>query len=152
MLVICWGENLSTKNKIHLQLEYENNWIDHPLYCEVKVDNRLVHLDLSGQKNVSINKKIVLEGKNHTLSIRMYNKDNRNVSIKDNQIVQDSFIKIKNVFIDQINITSLAVLSSDLVTDDGTLMQKTGALHINGVWNFKFDTPVYEWLLQEMYG
>ena len=57
MLVICWGENLSTKNKIHLQLEYENNWIDHPLYCEVKVDNRLVHLDLSGQKNVSINKK-----------------------------------------------------------------------------------------------
>jgi hypothetical protein len=152
MLVICWGENLSTKNKIHLQLEYENNWIDHPLYCEVKVDNRLVHLDLSGQENVSINKKIVLEGKNHTLSIRMYNKDNRNVSIKDNQIVQDSFIKIKNVFIDQINITSLAVLSSDLVTDDGTLMQKTGALHINGVWNFKFDTPVYEWLLQEMYG
>jgi len=32
------------------------------------------------------------------------------------------------------------------------LMQKTGALHINGVWNFKFDTPIYEWLLQEMYG
>ena len=82
----------------------------------------------------------------------MYNKDNRNVSIKDNQIVQDSFIKIKNVFIDQIKLTSLAVLSSDLVTDDGTLMQKTGALHINGVWNFKFDTPIYEWLLQEMYG
>ena len=94
----------------------------------------------------------MLEGKNHNLSIKMYNKDNRNVSIKDNQIVQDSFIKIKNVFIDQIKLTSLAVLSSDLLTDDGTLTQRADALHINGVWNFKFDTPVYEWLLQEMYG
>ena len=144
--------NLSTKNKIQLQLEYENHWIDHPLYCEVKVDGRLVHLDLSGQKSVSINKKIALEGKDHILSIRMYNKNNKNVIVNDNKIEQDSFIEIKNVFIDDLNITTMTLINSNFVADDGTTLHKVSGLHMNGVWNFTFNTPLYEWLLQEMYG
>ena len=48
--------------KINLEIKYEHKWIDHPLAISTHIDDRDIEYDCTGQKHITIKKKINLSG------------------------------------------------------------------------------------------
>lgn len=146
--------NLSTNNhKIKLFLEFGHTWVDHPLDLTVKIDDRTVHVDLSGEPHVTVNKQISLNGDDHTLKIMITNKNNKNVivSYPDKRVLKDSFVEVKVVKIDDIDLTHLFLLESKFVNNDKAIIEKPGGLYENGSLEFDFKCPIYSWVLEKLF-
>lgn len=145
--------NLSTEqSKIDIKIEYEHEWVDHPLDLTIKIDQRVLHIDLSGQKKVSINKKISIDGNSHIMSMHVTNKNNKSVVLDEkNNIVHDSYIKVKKLVIDGIDLTDLQYMNAEFTNVNGDSKKITGGIYHNGSWRFHFSTPLYVWLLEKMF-
>jgi len=92
----------------------------------------------------------------HHLDIELFGKLPQHTSINPaGEIVKDSIININNVEFDGIDITTIM---SDLAeyhhdfngTQDPTVSKFYGSLGCNGHVKFKFTTPIYLWLLENM--
>jgi len=144
--------NLSTnQNKINLELSYTHIWVDHPLNAQVKIDDRVVHYDISGRQNVNVSKKISLNAGNHILSIKVSKKNKHSVLLDDNNIIKnDSYITVNELYIDQINFAKIIESDSEFVQDNKQAVKGTKGIYHNGEWKLQFATPTYNWLLVKL--
>tara|TARA_Y100000114_G_scaffold34531_1_gene30020 strand:- start:2428 stop:2868 length:441 start_codon:yes stop_codon:yes gene_type:complete len=145
--------NLSTnKNKILFHLEYEHVWIDHPLDLVIKIDDRTLHMDVSGAKSTTIDKKISVEPGDHLLTLSVSNKNNRSTVVDEhNNILADSYVKIKKLFIDEIDFGRIMLSESKHVDNNNNITISPGGVYTNGTWSLNFTTPVYIWLLEKLF-
>ena len=145
--------NLSTnKNKILFHLEYEHVWIDHPLDLVIKIDDRTLHMDVSGAKSTTINKKISVEPGDHLLTLSVSNKNNRSTVVDEhNNILADSYVKIKKLLIDEIDFGRIMFSESKHVDNNNNITISPGGVYTNGTWSLNFTTPVYIWLLEKLF-
>ena len=145
--------NLSTnKNKILFHLEYEHVWIDHPLDLVIKIDDRTLHMDVSGAKSTTIDKKISVEPGDHLLTLSVSNKNNRSTVVDEhNNILADSYVKIKKLFIDEIDFGRIMFSESKHVDNNNNITISPGGVYTNGTWSLNFTTPVYIWLLEKLF-
>ena len=128
--------NLPIKHSVNFRLTYTHNWIKHPLYFEILVNDHSINLDVSGHHNIELNKKIILSKHN----IIKFNKDHDNTVVNDaGQIVEDSFITLQKLVIDEINLTQILKRSS------------TTGLYKNAITEFAFDMPIEQWLLEKLF-
>ena len=99
------------------------------------------------------------------LKLKRTGKDLTQTVTKDGEIVKDQVLCIKEIFIDEIDIASLVfhgVYTLEYPEPWATQQKAKGKelpvsfrevtrLGHNGTWEFKFDSPFYMWLLENLY-
>ena len=143
--------------KINLEIKYEHKWIDHPLAISTPIDDRDIEYDCTGQKHITIKKKINLSGSEHKLVLKISGKNEENTKVdKDKNIVDDTIITIKSIKINDIELMPLLYHTEGFQTfyingqKDQTLTKLTEIGH-NGLWEFRFKTPIYDWMLESLF-
>ena len=131
--------NLPIKHSVYFNLIYTHNWINHPLFFEILINDRSINLDISGHQHNALNKKVIL-AKHNIIKFRLFNKDNDNTVVNESgEIVEDSFIDLQKIVIDEINLTQILKRSA------------TTGLYKNSITEFAFDMPIEQWLLEKLF-
>ena len=106
------------------------------------------------------------EGKEYALTIKRSNKDKGETIVNDKgDILQDQLLHIKSIEIDEIDIGALVyegVYTPEYPEPWATQQQEAGTklresfknvtrMGHNGTWKFKFASPFYMWLLENLY-
>lgn len=105
-----------------------------------------------------------IESGNHVLQIRLENKEHTD-TLKDNyddphnyKIIGDMLLNIESIEIDEIDTGSLKWVCSEFILDNPIehngqrieSMQNCTSLGMNGAYKFKFESPFYLWLLENL--
>lgn len=131
--------NLPIKHSVNFSVTYTHNWIKHPLYLEILVNDHSINLDVSGHTHNTLNKKVIL-AKHNVIKFRLFNKDNDNTVVNESgEIVEDSFIILQKLIIDEIDFTQ--ILKRSAIT----------GLYKNSITEFAFDMPIQQWLLEKLF-
>lgn len=144
-------------NKINVNFEYTHEWIDHPLLIQFLINGRVFHIDNSGKLENQIEKKIIAEDGANTLSVIISGKNEANTVIDAHKAIeQDTIVKFKKLELNDINVTSIILNSEDKAVfhingNPDTTLKKTMTFGFNGEFKFNFETPVYDWLLKELF-
>ena len=156
--------------KVKFKLEmYATMWDKAP-HAEVLIDNEsYFDGDITGTEDkpsVIEFEHELEEGKSYELIIKRSNKDN-NQTVVDvhGKIVKDQLLHIKDIEIDEVGIGGLiyeGVYTPEYPEPWATQQRESGndlkdsfknvtQMGHNGTWNFKFGSPFYMWLLENLY-
>jgi hypothetical protein len=105
------------------------------------------------------------EGKDYTLKISRSGKDVKQTVVEAGKIVRDQLLHIKSMEIDEIDIGSLvyegvytpkypepwAAQQRSAGQDLPVSFKNVTCMGHNGVWELKFSSPYYMWLLENLY-
>lgn len=142
---------------VKLKLQYTHQWIDHPLQTITKINDRVINIDISGKNEIIIDKTIKLDKGEHVLSIEIDGKNEANTSVDaQGNVIQDTLVTIKSLTMDEINILPVMYNSTDMQTffvnnSPDECLHKITEIGHNGTWQFKFETPLYDWLLNTLF-
>ena len=94
----------------------------------------------------------------NVLEFKLTNKSSGKNNIWDtevndlNEITSDKFIKINNVLLDRVNITTLIYNSPYLINDTNNITNEHhGFLNFNGTITFKYNEPLLSYLINAKY-
>ena len=144
-------------DKYDIRLEYDHQWIDHPLQIITKINHKVIQVDVSGHNNVVINKRIPLENNSHVMTMQIGNKNEANTQVdRDGNIIKDTTIELKSLQINSIELMPLLYHSEQFAGfyingQDNQYKTKMGNFGYNGIWEFKFETPIYDWMLEHLF-
>jgi hypothetical protein len=156
------------KLKIKLEL-YATMW-DKPPVAEILIGNKsYFHNDITGTEdkpNLIEFEHEFEEGKSYELMIKRTGKVRNQTVIDDKgDILKDQLLHIKKIEIDEIDIGALVyegVYTPEYPEPWATQQKESGndlrdsfknvtQMGFNGTWRFKFDSPFYMWLLENLY-
>ena len=156
------------KLKFKLEL-YANMW-DKPPHAEILVDDKSYFKgDITATEDkthVIEFDQIVEEGKEYELIIKRSGKTTGQTVVNDKgDILNDQLLNIKGIHIDDIDIGSLVyegIYTPEYPEPWATQQRKAGTelkesfknvtqMGHNGEWRFKFLSPFYMWLLENLY-
>lgn len=99
-------------------------------------------------------------GENNTLSILLMDKTTKDTTIdKDGNILKNQLLHIKNISIDDIDITNLGHMQSEYTPSDpwykdnhpdAPVLRNHMDLGWNGEWKIDFYIPFYIWILENI--
>jgi hypothetical protein len=127
-----------SKNKIKLELDYTHQWSCNPINLQILVDDRTIHVDLSGKNSVNFKKLVSLADGDHLLKLVVSNKGD-----------PQSFIKINKLVIDGANMAQL-MQSDSIFYGKSSKLTNPGGLYEDGEWQFAFKLPMLQWLLKKL--
>jgi len=156
------------KLKFKIEL-YATMW-DTPPHAEILIDDKS-HFkgDITGTEekpNVIELEQELEEGKEHSLVLMRSGKGPNQTIVNDKgDILKDQLLQIKNIEIDEIDIGALvyeAVYTPHYPEPWATQQRNSGVelpesfknvttMGHNGKWRFKFSSPFYMWLLENLY-
>ena len=146
------GMNLSTKHKVNLHVEYEHQWIHHPLHLTFMVNDRIINLDISGQKYVTIEKSISLYAGAHRFLLCCENKTDDHTIIDVNEkIVRDSFAIFKKFYIEEIDLMQYIATHAYFEGKDSNRSTPSTGIWANGSWCLDFKMPLVDWILEVLF-
>ena len=156
------------KLKFKLEL-YATMW-DKPPHAELLIDNKSVfQQDITGTEekpDVIEFEHELEEEKPHSLVIKRTGKTkNQTIINEKGDILKDQLLVIKRIEIDEIDIGALVyegVYTPEYPEPWATQQRESGNdlqnsytnvthMGFNGNWNFKFSSPFYMWLLENLY-
>ena len=156
------------KLKFKLEL-YATMW-DQPPVAEILINEKsFVKKEITGtdQKPDLIEFEHELEGnKDYTLIIKRSGKGkNQTVINEKGDILKDQLLHIKTIEVDEIDIGALvyegeytpeypepwATQQRESGNDLKDSFKNVTKMGFNGTWNFKFESPFYMWLLENLY-
>jgi len=145
--------------KIVLDSDYHPDIHDTAADCKIRLNG--VEID-----NVLVQEETVVEfsadvGNLNTLDLIMTNKTKHDVLIENDKIVKDKILHINEIYIDEVNVTSLASKTGELYpTDEWYIAKNRDTFPIpilncmntgfNCRWTFKFESPFYIWILENL--
>jgi hypothetical protein len=105
------------------------------------------------------------EGKEYSLKIVRSGKDKGQTVMEDGKIIKDQLLHINSIEIDEIDIGALVYegVYTPAYPEPWATQQKTEGVDLpvsfknvtmmghNGVWELKFSSPFYMWLLENLY-
>jgi hypothetical protein len=105
------------------------------------------------------------EGKEYTLKISRSGKDRKQTVVEAGKIVRDQLLHIKSIEIDEIDIGALVFegVYTPEYPEPWYTQQRSAGIELpvsfknvtnmghNGVWELKFASPFYMWLLENLY-
>ena len=156
------------KLKFKLEL-YATMW-DKPPHAEILI-NDVSHFkgDITGTEdkpNVVEFEHVLEEGKDYSLIINRSGKGKNQTVINENgDILKDQLLHIKNIEIDEIDIGSLVYegVYTPRYPEPWATQQREAGVELresfknvtqmghDGKWAFKFESPFYMWLLENLY-
>lgn len=94
----------------------------------------------------------------HVLKIHLLNKTSQDTITEDGVIVQDMLLNIHSIKINDVNLDELLWSHSRYCLDRSQIINGESVTHLthcvnlgwNGYFEFKFTTPVYHWLLDNL--
>jgi hypothetical protein len=155
------------KLKFKLEL-YATMW-DRPPHAEIMIDNNSYYKgDITGTEdspNVIEFEHEFKDGKDCELKILRSGKNDLQTVVKDGNIIKDQLLHIKYIEIDEIDIGGLVFegvytpiypepwATQQLETGNNLEESFKNVTHMgfNGTWKFKFKSPFYMWLLDNLY-
>ena len=156
------------KLKFKLEL-YATMW-DQPPHAEILVDGKSYFNDdiISAEDKPTIIEfeAELVEGKKYELIINRSGKGKNQTVVNENgDLIKDQLLHIKSIEIDEINIGGLVfngVYTPEYPEPWATQQRESGQdlkdsfknvtkMGFNGEWNFKFESPFYMWLLENLY-
>ena len=139
---------------LKFKITVESEWFNNPPNLRVHINNDTL-IDGPLKETTVIEREIQLEDEtDHTLNFTLHDKSNRDTQLDDQgEIVKDTVVKIKQVEIDDVDITDM--LSTDQEKfyykhDSGTVDPFYDVIGVNGTATIKFTTPFYVWLLETL--
>ncbi len=127
-----------------------------PLGMRIFIDNKIIYENLHIQHEQQVEYCLPDSDAEHQLIFELFGKLPEHTKIdQDGAIIKDALLLIKNVSIDEIDISQvmekLAVYSHDFNGTQSSLDDVfRGALGCNGTVRLNFSTPLYLWLLENM--
>ena len=93
----------------------------------------------------------------HTLKIRLENKTSQDTQLENGEVVKDMLLNIDDIMIDDISLGNL-LWSAEYILDKKQMYKGQEIDHLDGCvnlgWNgtyvFKFTSPFYVWLLENL--
>ena len=150
LLVIYTAWNLCM---IKIKVNFDHTWYDHPLTVLGYVDDQQLFFDQSGKTHATEHT-IELDDGPHIFKLKIQGKTNSNVLIENNKTVQDTFITMKSIVVDNIDLGKLMMLNAKFYPDHedpkSKVLEKVSELGYNGQYIFEFKTPLYEWVLEKL--
>ena len=156
------------KLKFKLEL-YATMW-DQPPHAEILIDDKM-HFkgDITGTEekpNVIELEQELEEGKEHSLVLMRSGKGPDQTIVNDKgDILKDQLLQIKNIEIDEIDIGALVYegVYTPHYPEPWATQQRNSGVELpeslknvttmghTGKWRFKFSSPFYMWLLENLY-
>ena len=156
--------------KLNFKLElYATMW-DKPPVAEIKINSKSYfksEVTSTEQDPTVIEFEVELtEGSEYNLVIERFGKENNQTVINEKgDILKDQLLHIKNIEIDEIDIGALVyegVYTPKYPEPWATQQRESGndlkdsfknvtQMGFNGTWNFRFESPFYMWLLENLY-
>ena len=127
-----------------------------PLGLEIWLDDAVLLSNHHIQKKISFSHDIVDNDGEHDLRIVISGKTTEHTTIdQDGNILKDATVQISNVVIDDLDVHQLFLDKTVYIHDfNGTQPETQDTFHgiagCNGTISFKFTTPIYLWLLENM--
>jgi len=157
------------KLKFKLEL-YATMW-DEPPVVEIKLNSKSYfksEITSTEQEPTTIEFEVELEeNSEYNLLIERSGKNAKTQTVlnAEGEIIKDQLLHIKNIEIDEIDIGALvyeavytpiypepwATQQHEAGNDLKDSFKNVTALGFNGTWIFKFSTPFYMWLLENLY-
>lgn len=142
---------------VPFKIKIENTDPTKSLNFEILLDNVRIfysaHVNLPAEFSYEINDEIETD---HVLEFVMTSKTSDHTKVDDQgNIVSDAMISVKSIEFDEIDIFKTFIENSEYTHDfNGSQSQITekfyGDMGCNGCVSFKFTTPFYLWLLENM--
>jgi len=131
----------------------DSDYFNLPPSIKIHYDDNVI-ADFAVVKETVIEKEITVEDdKEYKLNFTLYNKSKNDTVVKDGKIVKDTVVKIKQLELDDVDVTS--ILSTDTekfyyTHEDGTKNPFYDTMGVNGTSTVEFATPFYQWLLETL--
>jgi len=128
-----------------VKIDYDHVWHHHPLTVKFFIN------DLEIQQETELD---LSEGE-HEYKIVVSDKTFENVLQEDGDTIEDTYIKLKSVLIDDNEVLGLlnqeAKFYPDHPNPKAPILEKITELGYNGEYKFKFSVPTWEWLIEKLY-
>lgn len=128
-----------------VKVDYDHVWHHHPLKVQFFIN------DLEIQQETELE---LSEGE-HEYKIVVSGKTFENVLQQDGDTIEDSYIKLTSVLIDDNEVLGIlneeAKFYPDHPTPKAPVLEKITELGYNGEYKFKFSVPTWEWLIVKLY-
>jgi len=149
---------MANTEKLHFKIGIAGTyWKKVPVYSILINDSVIVdHKTVTGASEETYYEEFdyTLEEGPVVLKIRLENKDNSDTVQNEDKtaILKDMVFNIKNIEIDEIDISFLIYTKGKFVGDDPErpVLDKCIDLGWNGTWSFPFESPFYIWLLENL--
>ena len=132
-------------------------WDKRPQFSIWLDDHQVVASEIAhGQQEIKFER--TLDAGDHTLKIRLENKDQRTDTVIENgEVIKDMLLNINDVTIDDISLGNL-LWSAEYILDCPQEYQGNTIDHLdhcvnlgwNGTYILKFSSPFYIWLLEKL--
>ena len=156
--------------KLKLKLELHATMWDRPPHAEILIgDKSHFRGDITGTEDkpdvVEFEHEFT-EGEKNELIIKRSGKDKNQAVVNENSdLLKDQLLHIKSIDIDEIDISGLVyegIYTPEYPEPWATQQREAGkelpesfknvtAMGHNGEWSFKFESPFYMWLLENLY-
>jgi len=143
---------------INIKFRLEPEWFNNAPKIKVAVNDQIL-LDVELGTRLEYEQTVELSDEgNHQLTFTLYNKTKYDTVVKDGVIEKDTLIKISNIELEDIDLTSMLSLNKELFyyehDNNGTTQLEKHTLYdtlgCNGTATINFTTPFYVWLLENL--
>lgn len=138
------------KFKAVVDSEYFNN----PPHLRIHYDNKIL-ADFPVTNETTIEKDLLVkDDSRYKLNFTLYDKSKYDTIVKNGSIVNDTLLKIKDIELDDVSITSMLSIDQENFyyihdgSDEKHIFYDT--MGINGTSTVEFSTPFYQWLLETL--
>ena len=143
---------------INIKFSLEPTWFNTAPKIKVAINNNIL-LDTQLEEKLDFEQAVELsDNESHQLTFTLYDKTNNDTVVKDGVIEKDTLIKISNIELEDIDLTSILSLNKELFyyehDSNGTAPLEKDTLYdtlgCNGTATINFTTPFYIWLLENL--
>lgn len=143
---------------VNIKFTLEPEWFNNAPKIKVAVNDQTL-LDVELGTKLDYEQTVELEDdSNYQLTFTLYNKTKYDTVVKDGVIEKDTLIKISNIELEDIDLTSMLSLNKELFyyehdNNSSTDLEKHtlyDTLGCNGTATINFTTPFYIWLLENL--
>lgn len=144
--------------KVNIKFTLEPEWFNNAPKIKVAINDQTL-LDVELGTRLEYEQTVELEDdSNHQLTFTLHNKTKYDTVVKDGVIEKDTLIKISNIELEDIDLTSMLSLNKELFyyehDNNGTTQLEKHTLYdtlgCNGTATINFTTPFYIWLLENL--
>lgn len=140
--------------KIKFRAVIDSEYFNNPPYLRISIGEDVL-ADFPVTEETVIEKELTVDDdKTHKLHFTLHSKSKYDTVVEDGKIVKDTVVKIKQVELDDIDITSILSINKDsfyYVYND-SLEKHTfyDTMGVNGTSTIEFTSPFYVWLLETL--
>lgn len=140
--------------KIKFKAVIDSKYFDNPPNLRISLDEKILFDAPILNLKVVEQELSLADDQTYNLNFTLYNKSESDTVVEDGEIIKDTLLIIKQVELDNIDITAILSLDKDkfYYKHEGRKIKHTfyDTMGVNGTSTIEFTTPLYVWLLETL--